>query len=557
MRNRTISLTLLFAGIAGCSDNAEISAPLAHAERPSLSVQSSGSNSREWSDLADDSLWAYIVRADSIVDVGLRMPGARKGIDDRGRILVVDERKAFFRRQITNDAGVQLIAADTLLPLITVRLREKAALARLRKQPFVSYVEPGQFVDSAVELWKESGCAKDPYSGPASSTLSPGDVLPWNFVRMEIDKAWTKSTGVGVLIGLVDTGIASSVPELNMPAFANGVPGRSVTSSWTSGSSGNDNCSHGTRMAGVIAAPRNGQLTVGVAYGASLYSVRVDDDVLLTNVAATRLGIRAASDAGARVISMAFGTVMSYSSISDEINWHYNNRDRLFIAAAGTSTGVFSLASLLTITFPGTLSTVTTVTALDASGSVASNAHRGPKVEFAAYASQPAPVMHPFLGPIVGGIGGSSNATAVISGIVGLILQRNPTFTRAQIRSALISAAAPSGYRRNDIGWGVPSALCAIGAMCTAWIDGQTLIESTGSYTFSGRQSSSPGPFAYSWTSGETTQSISRQINITYGTEEYSFEIGVTITDLSDGSQKYVSKPVTVRQPNSQCPTCF
>jgi len=498
-----------------------------------------------------------------VVDVGLRMPGSRKGIDDRGEVLVARSQAEVFRRHVIDDPMVQLVQADTLLPIVTLRVRNRPALARLRSLPFVSYVEPGRFVDLERDPWQESGCAKSPYSGPASSTISPGDVLPWNFVRMDIDKAWSKATGVGVLIGLVDTGISNAVAALNMPAFANGVPGRTVTSAWTSGSSGNDNCSHGTRMAGVIAAPRNGQLTVGVAYGASLYSVRVDDDVLLTNVAATRLGIRAASDAGSKIIAMAFGTTMHYSSIADELTWHFNNRDRLFIAAAGTSAPFAPLTSLLAITFPGRLSTVTTVTALNESGQVASNAHRGLKVDFAAFAGQPAPVLHPFFGPglsampIVGSIGGSSNATAVISGIAALILQRNPTYTRSQIRTALIVAASPTGGRGSEAGWGAPNALCAVGAMCRGWVDGPALVEATGNYTFTAQQNASAGPFAYAWTTGETTRSVSREINITYATSEHTMELGVTSTDLSDGSQRYDLKHVAVRQPIPDCPTCF
>ena len=304
-------------------------------------------------------------------------------------------------------------------------------------------------------------------------------------------------------------------------------------------------------MAGVIAAPRNGNLTVGVAWGASLYSVRVDNDVALTNVDATRLGIRRASDVGARIISMAFGTTVTYSSIADEIAWHYYNRDRLFFAAAGTS---LCNDSFHDVTFPGSLSTVTTVTALDQSGGIACNAHYGSAVDFAAYADQPTTGWGSSFTPA--GIAGSSNATAILSGIAALIVADRQTSTRNDILVALTTAASLTGFRRNDIGWGVPDAYCAVRGMCLVFVDGVALIETSGSYTFAAQQSNSSGPFSYLWSSGETTQTVQGSITVSSSTQAYVFELVVTITDLSDGSQKTASKYVNVRQPNPDCPSC-
>lgn len=56
---------------------------------------------------------------------------------------------------------------------------------------------------------------------------------------------------------------------------------------------------------------------------------------------------------------------------------------------------------------------------------------------------------------------------------------------------------------------------------------------------------------------GETTQSVTRQVNVTDGMQEYNMELSVVITDLSDGRSKSVNKYVVVRQPNAECPTCF
>lgn len=508
----------------------------------------------KFGDLSDDSLWTLIVQADSIVDVGLKAPGHAYGMD-RGRVLVSAAQRTAFRRSLEGHPGVRVLDADTLLPIARLKLSAPTTTRSLRALPFVSYVEPGSIAGSTPTPWADAflGCMVGPYDGPGGSTwASSGDIIPWNFIAMEIDQAWRKSNGSGALVGLVDTGIDGRNVELSMPGFAVGAPGRVITREATDDSWGFDQCGHGTRMAGVIAAPRDGRGVMGVAWGANLLSVRVDDDVFLTNVAATRLGIRRASDLGARVISLALGTEAYYSSIADEIAWHYYNRDRLFFAAAGTSGCGPGLHSVV---FPGSLETVTTVAALDQSGAIACQSHYGPAVDFAAYASQPTTGWADMNGPA--GIKGSSNATGVLSGIAALMLSIRPQLTRTQILADLMVSASPTGLRRTDIGWGAPSALCAVRAMCTAWVDGPSLVETTGRYTFTARQLNSSGPFRYQWSTGETTPTIHQQIDIMWGTQPHILPLTVTITDLSDGTQKTVTKSVMVRQPFNDCPTCF
>lgn len=88
------------------------------------------------------------------------------------------------------------------------------------------------------------------------------------------------------------------------------------------------------------------------------------------------------------------------------------------------------------------------------------------------------------------------------------------------------------------------------------WVDGPSLIEQTGSYTFMARQIGE-GPFTYQWDTGETTESKERFVQITYATQEYTFEEWVTITHQTTGESRRVKRDVIVRQPFNQCPTCY
>lgn len=275
------------------------------------------------------------------------------------------------------------------------------------------------------------------------------------------------------------------------------------------------------------------------------------------DVSSTRLGIRGAAQ-NSKIIVMAFGTpVATYSSIADEISYWYNNYDRLFFAAAGTSVPDRS------VVFPARLSTVQAVTGFSTSGGVCSECSTGSTVDFAAIEGQPASGAVSLFSlnngdphPDVGSSGKSSNATAILGSIAALTWARNPTATRSWVLSRLINAASPTGAKSSNTGWGSPNAFCAVGGMCTAWADGPSVIEATGTYTFTAGQASSAGPFTYRWSTGETTRSKQRYVQITYATTEYQFRESVTITDQSDGTSYTVGRDVLVRQPSS-CSTCW
>src|SRR5690606_25354392 len=92
---------------------------------------------------------------------------------------------------------------------------------------------------------------------------------------------------------------------------------------------------------------------------------------------------------------------------------------------------------------------------------------------------------------------------------------------------------------------------CLVKEMCTAWIEGPNLIQQSGTYTWRIRQAASPGPFAYQWGSGETTETITRYVSVYPGMPESAFLLSMSIRDTRNGRTRTDN-----RRPGAPRPLC-
>ncbi|MDP1822003.1 MAG: S8 family peptidase [Archangium sp.] len=131
----------------------------------------------------------------------------------------------------------------------------------------------------------------------------------WNMKAINIEKAWEVTKGKGVVVAVLDTGIAwenhddfAVVPDLEGQKFASG---------WdfvNDDDHANDDHGHGTHVAGTIAqATNNGEGVVGVAFESTLMAVKVLDHFGSGNTADIADAIHWAADHGAKVINMSLG----------------------------------------------------------------------------------------------------------------------------------------------------------------------------------------------------------------------------------------------------------
>ena len=89
---------------------------------------------------------------------------------------------------------------------------------------------------------------------------------------MKVDKAWKISTGVGIKIAVLDSGVDLLHPDLKN----NLLKGFDATGKNSKGAHRtNSNDAHGTACAGIIAAENNSIGTRGVAFNSKVIPVRV------------------------------------------------------------------------------------------------------------------------------------------------------------------------------------------------------------------------------------------------------------------------------------------
>jgi subtilisin family serine protease len=455
-------LATALAALAACSDADQPVAPdvqpdLARSGQPVPTRQEQRGGT--FIERSDAELWAAVQEGGGRVMVGLKAPGGPRGVW-QGKVLVDRATWTQGSRAVLAQRGVQLIQADDLLPRVQVRVSDAGALSAIRRLPMVDYVEPVMVAGDLHAFAGVGGCGYgSAWTGDRQYT-STSDVYSQKFTGMNIPAAWSLSSGAGMTIGLIDTGISSGQGQFTSTFATGSSTGRTIKFlKVASQSSVYDGCGHGTRMAGIIGAPWDGRSVGGIAYRANLVSVRQASGVAAVSSADAAEGVRVAASNGARVIVMAWESLNWWWQVSDEIEyWHYN-RPILFLGAAGTSgCGDGILDS--NVVFPADMPEVMAVTGITyPGGGVPCGIHRGSDVEITAYLDVPSTGQ--YTADVVE-MGGSSNATAVVGSIAALIWSRTPTLTRDQVRARIQQSGAFYPSRHSEQGYGLVNALKAV-----------------------------------------------------------------------------------------------
>lgn len=163
----------------------------------------------------------------------------------------------------------------------------------------------------------------------ALARRTPAQVLPWGIERVGAPLTWSRSTGSGVRVAVLDSGIDLDHPDLvrNIHGGVNTlVPSRSA----------DDDNGHGTHVAGIIAAVNNATGSVGVAVDASLYAVKVLDRRGAGYISDIIEGLDWAVANNMHVVNLSLGTEQHIPSLQEAID-RTVRAGVLVVAAAGNN----------------------------------------------------------------------------------------------------------------------------------------------------------------------------------------------------------------------------
>ena len=264
--------------------------------------------------------------------------------------------------------------------------------------------------------------------------------IPWGVERVGASKIWDKSTGKGVKVAVIDTGIDMQHPDLaaNVKGGYNAV---------NPDESPQDDQGHGTHVAGTIAAVPNGKGVIGVAPHASLYAVKVLDKDGGGTFSTIIGGISWAVENGMHIANMSLGGPTS-PAMEKAVKAAYD-AGLIIIAASGNAGPDADVSA------PASYATTIAVTASTPENGLAEFSSTGKEVDVIAPGHK---VLSTWPDSRLAELSGTSMASPHVAGLAALAYQLGAT-SPEQVRKILKTGTKSiEGLSPEQQGAGMPQA---------------------------------------------------------------------------------------------------
>ncbi|CAM5251510.1 type VII secretion-associated serine protease [Streptomyces canarius] len=247
---------------------------------------------------------------------------------------------------------------------------------------------------------------------------------------------WKVSTGKGVKVAVIDTGVNADTPSLEGQVLVDQTP-KAVAYRATADYSG-----HGTTMAELIAGTGAGGTLKGLAPGAKIVPYRIELDDLKGGAEEKKKtpepedAIRAAAGTDAKIISMSFGETAPIPEVKEAVEYAAS-KGKLLIAAVGNE----GRTSGDNIGYPAAFPYVIGIASADKSLTVSEFSSSGNYVDLSAPGQGFPGWCDTNFRTYCDDVNGTSSAAAITSGAAALIWSAHPDWTVNQVARALIDTA--------------------------------------------------------------------------------------------------------------------
>jgi subtilisin len=277
-----------------------------------------------------------------------------------------------------------------LIPAISARVPEDI-IEQMKKDPKIAYIEDDKIFEAADEYTNS-----------------------WGVQHIGSQSVHVQGiNGTGVKIAILDTGIDYNHEDLK-DNYKGGIGFVQNPDGSVNPSNFDDNYeSHGTHVAGIIAAENNGIGVVGVAPKSDIYAIKVLDGAGFGYASWVIAGIEWVVDNKIDIATMSLGSSQDdpdLHSLKIACDNAYN-AGVLLVAAAGNTNGG-------NITYPAGFDSVIAVTATDQNDQKTSFSPIDPKIELSA----PGVNINSTIKSTYGQLSGTSQATPHVTGTAALLI---------------------------------------------------------------------------------------------------------------------------------------
>ncbi|HKK20566.1 MAG TPA: S8 family serine peptidase [candidate division Zixibacteria bacterium] len=427
-------------------------------------------------------------------------------------------------------------------------------VAALNKDPNVEYAEPNYIYHA--------------FMTPNDTYYSP---YQWDLPQIHMPAAWDQSTGSGVVVAVIDCGVAyenygsyAKAPDL---AGTNFVAGYDFVNN---DSHPNDDEGHGTHVSGTIAQTTNNNLgCAGVAYNCSIMPVKVlnsQGNGTLTDIAD---GINWATSHGAKVINMSLGGPSGSSTLQSAIVNAYNAGVTIVCAAGNAGTSAPQ--------YPAAYSQCISVSAVRYDRTIASYSSYGSTIDICAPGGDVTVdqngdgygdgiLQNTFAAPNYSSFGyyfyeGTSMASPHVAGVAALLIAKaGGSLSPSQVRAALQNTADDLGASGWDqyYGYGEVNADAALqsisggGSAPVANFSGSPT-SGTAPLNVSFTDQSTNSPTSWSWNFGDGGTSTAQNPSHTYSSAG-TYTVSLTATNAYGSNSNTKTNYISVTNPQQNPP---